>query len=109
LATQATDEKVLSNFYKKTRPFGFWSKIRAQFSDEFISKINSENRRDIFSIFFAVPWQCCLFLMWLMFAMKRFDNFFILLILTVILSVILYLSWFRHLSTEVKEEKEKQV
>lgn len=106
LATEPTDEKVLLNFYKKTRPFGFWSKIRARFSAEYISKINSENRRDIFSIFFAVPWQCCLFLMWLMLAMKRFDNFAILLAITLTLSVILYFSWFRHLSTEVREEKE---
>lgn len=106
LATEPTDEKVLINFYKKTRPFGFWSKIRARFSAEYISKINSENRRDIFSIFFAVPWQCCLFLMWLMLAMKRFDNFAILLTITLTLSVILYFSWFRHLSTEVREEKE---
>ena len=107
LATEPTDEKVLLNFYKKTRPFGFWSKIRNKFSTEFIIKINSENRRDIFSIFFAVPWQCCLFLMWLMLAMKRFDNFLILLILTIILSIVLYISWFRHLSTEVREEKEE--
>jgi len=106
LLTEPTDEKVLLNFYRKTRPFGFWSKIRAKFSGEFISKINSENKRDIFSIFFAVPWQCSLFLMWLMLAMKRFDNFVVLLIITVVLSVILYFSWFRHLSTEVKEEPE---
>jgi len=106
LLTEPTDEKVLLNFYRKTRPFGFWSKIRAKFSGEFISKINSENKRDIFSIFFAVPWQCSLFLMWLMLAMKRFDNFVVLLIITIVLSVILYFSWFRHLSTEVKEEPE---
>jgi len=104
LLTEPTDEKVLVNFYKKTRPFGFWKNIRSKFSADFIGKINRENKRDIFSIFFAVPWQCCLFLMWLMLSMKRFDNFLILLTMTVVLSIILYLSWFRHLSTEVNIE-----
>ena len=104
LLTKPTDKKVLSNFYKITRPFGFWTPIREKFSENFLSKVNAENRRDIFSIFFAVPWQICLFLMWMMFVMKRWDNFVVMLIFMVILSVILYFSWFRHLSTEVKIE-----
>lgn len=107
LLTKPTDEKVLSNFYKITRPFGFWTPIREKFSEKFLSKVDAENRRDIFSIFFAVPWQICLFLMWMMFVMKRWDNFVAMLIFTVILSVILYFSWFRHLSTEVTEKAEK--
>jgi len=107
LLTKPTDEKVLSNFYKVTRPFGFWTPIREKFSEKFLSKVNAENRRDIFSIFFAVPWQICLFLMWMMFVMKRWDNFVVMLIFTAILSVILYFSWFRHLSTEVTEKAEK--
>jgi Na+/proline symporter len=107
LLTKPTDEKVLSNFYKITRPFGFWKPIREKFSEKFLSKVDAENHRDIFSIFFAVPWQICLFLMWMMFVMKRWDNFVVMLIFTVILSVILYFSWFRHLSTEVTEKAEK--
>jgi Na+/proline symporter len=107
LLTKPTDEKVLSNFYKITRPFGFWTPIREKFSEKFLSKVDAENHRDIFSIFFAVPWQICLFLMWMMFVMKRWDNFVVMLIFTVILSVILYFSWFRHLSTEVTEKAEK--
>ena len=107
LLTEPTDEKVLSNFYKITRPFGFWTPIRKKFTEKFLSKVNAENRRDIFSIFFAVPWQICLFLMWLMFVMKRWDNFVVMLIFTVILSVILYFSWFRHLSMEVTEKAEE--
>lgn len=108
LLTEPTDEKVLRNFYRITRPFGFWSQIRAHFSDNFLNKIKQENRRDIFSIFFAVPWQCSLFLMWLMLAMKRFDNFIVLLVITALLSIVLYFSWFRHLSTEVKEDSETE-
>ncbi len=98
LMTKPTDKEVLKNFYKQTRPFGIWSEIRREFPDKFIAAARRENRRDIFSIFFAVPWQISLFLMWMMLIMKRWDNFIITLILTAVLSVILYFSWFRHLS-----------
>ncbi len=104
LLTSPTDEKVLLNFYKVTRPFGAWGPIRNKFSQRFVGEIKRENRRDIFSIFFAVPWQVCLFLMWMLLIMKRWDSFFVLLLVTIILSIILYFSWFRHLSTEVKAE-----
>jgi len=101
LVTQPTPKKILVDFYKNTRPFGFWNPIRKRFSSTFLNDVKQENRRDIFSIFMAVPWQICLFLTWMMLVMKRWDNFIVLLIVTIILSVILYFSWFRHLSTEV--------
>jgi len=103
LMTKPTEKKVLKNFYEKTRPFGMWEDVRKEFPKEFIADAKKENRRDIFSIFFAVPWQICLFLMWMMLIMKRWDNFVITLILTIILTTILYFSWFRHLS--VKDKK----
>ena len=102
--TKPTDAAVLRHFYRVTRPFGFWGCIRSQFSAKFMAQVNLENRRDIFSTFIAVPWQICLFLMWMVLVMKRFDTFLVLLGIVVILSVVLYYSWFRHLSTEVKED-----
>ena len=107
LLTKPTDEKVLTEFYKRTRPFGFWHHIREKFSSKFQDEVARENRRDIFSLIIAVPWQLCLFMMWMMLVMKRWDLFFPLLIITVILSTILYFSWYRHLSTEVDTSQEK--
>jgi len=101
LLTEPTDEKVLDNFYRVTRPFGFWGPIRDKLPEKLRYQINRENRRDIISIFFAVPWQVCLFLMWMVLSMKRFDTFLGLLLIVVALSVILYFTWFRHLATEV--------
>ncbi|MEJ2759239.1 MAG: hypothetical protein P8046_12225, partial [Anaerolineales bacterium] len=39
-----------------TRPFGFWGPIRAKISPAKMEAINNENKRDILSTFFAVPW-----------------------------------------------------
>ena len=38
--TKPTDDEVLFNFYKITRPFGFWNKVRNQLSSDVLSKIN---------------------------------------------------------------------
>ncbi|MBJ12617.1 MAG: sodium:solute symporter [Candidatus Marinimicrobia bacterium] len=100
--TSPTDDEVLFNFYKVTRPFGFWNKIRKKISPDIIKKINNENKRDIIATFFAVPWQVVLFLCSMMIVLKQWNNFFSLLIILVVLSAGLYWFWFRHLSKEVK-------
>jgi hypothetical protein len=92
----------LFEFYKRTRPFGFWGPIRKKLGTEVIEKINKENRRDILSTFFAVPWQVVLFLTGMAFILKSWTQFGVLSIILVILSVGLYFNWFRHLSTEVE-------
>ena len=100
--TQPTDNAVLLNFYKITRPFGFWHNIRNKLPIESLSKIHDENRRDIIATFFAVPWQVVLFLTGMMIVLKQWDNVLNLSTLLVLLSLGLYWFWFRHLSKEVE-------
>jgi hypothetical protein len=100
-ATPPTNDDVLFNFYRTTRPFGFWRHIRGRLSDEVIQSINKENRRDLFSIFLAIPWQLILFLSWMMILVRAWDQLTVLLILLVVISVILYFSWYRHLRKNV--------
>jgi SSS family solute:Na+ symporter len=101
-AAKPTDEKVLLEFYKRTRPFGFWGPVRRRIAPETMAQINKENRRDILSTFFAVPWQIVLFLTGMTFIMKRWDQFVWIVGALIVLSVALYFNWFRHLSKEVK-------
>ena len=105
-ATKPTDDNVLFEFYKTTRPFGFWKRIRNKFPEELLKRIDAENRRDKRSIWLAVPWQLVLFLMWITLIMKQWIYFFDLLAVLIVLSVSLYFMWFRHLSKEVKIEAE---
>jgi len=104
LLTEQTNKETLVNFYKTTRPFGFWKPIKSLLPDEKKTQINSENRRDIITICFALPWQIVLFLTGMTVILKRFDLFFYLLIILIFLSVGLYYFWFRHLSDEVRVE-----
>ena len=103
--TPPTEKQVLDEFYKTTRPFGFWNPIRKQLSPAVMAKVNTENRRDIISTFFAVPWQVVLFLTMMMIVMKNWNTLFVLLGILAVLSIGLYLNWFRYLSTEVKVEE----
>ena len=102
LLTKPTEKTVLVNFYKITRPFGFWNQVRSNLDTSIVAKINQENRRDIIAIFFAVPWQVVLFLTGMMIVLKQWTNFISLFGILIILSFGLYWFWFRHLSKEVK-------
>ena len=100
--TKPTEKTILVNFYKITRPFGFWNQVRSNLETSIVAKINQENRRDIIAIFFAVPWQIVLFLTGMMIVLKQWTNFISLFGILIILSFGLYWFWFRHLSKEVK-------
>lgn len=103
--TEPTAREVLHDFFLTTRPFGFWKPVRDRIAPNTLDAINTENRRDLQAIFLAVPWQIVLFLTWMTIMMKRWDEFVILLILLISLSVGLYFKWYRHLSTEVNVQE----
>lgn len=102
--TEPTPKHVLLNFYKKTRPFGFWKPIASEMPENDMTAIKKENKRDIIAIILAIPWQLCLFLFSMTIIMKRWDY---LIVLTVVLGALtygLYHFWYKHLSTEVNPE-----
>jgi len=102
LLTSPTDEKTLLNFYKITRPFGSWKRFKSQMSTEQQLGIDSENKRDIISTIMAVPWQVVFFMFMLSLIFKTWLNVSVLGVLLVVLTIGLYYTWYRHLSTEVK-------
>lgn len=104
LLTEQTNKDTLINFYKTTRPFGFWKPIKSELPEEKKTQINAENKRDIIAICFALPWQIVLFLTGMTIILKRFDLFGYLFAILIVLSIGLYYFWFRHLSTEVRVE-----
>ncbi|NEP81171.1 MAG: sodium:solute symporter [Okeania sp. SIO3B3] len=95
--TPATNLETIDNFYRVTRPFGFWEVVRKQLPTNIQAKIQAENQRDIMATLIAIPWQLVLFLMGMMLMMKQWDNFGILLLIFILLSIGLYFTWFRYL------------
>ncbi len=102
LLTPATNSAVLENFYRVTRPFGFWKPQRLALSASEKVIIDAENKRDFIATLFAVPWQLSLFLVGMTLVMKSWLNFGVLAIVVTALSFGLYHFWFRHLKDETK-------
>ncbi|HDP98402.1 MAG TPA: sodium:solute symporter [bacterium] len=105
LVTEPTKDSVLKEFFKTTRPFGFWAHIKRSIPAHILERVNKENRRDIIATCFAVPWQIVLFLTMMMIVMQRWDNFQWLIVILVVLSFGLYHFWYKHLSTEVNVDE----
>ncbi|MBU0528533.1 sodium:solute symporter [bacterium] len=101
LITAPIDEKTLTKFYNKTRPFGSWTRFKNKLTKDDIIAIDKENKRDIFSTFIAVPWQIVFFLFMMSIMFKNWTSVTILGIILLTLTTILYFSWYKHLSTEV--------
>ncbi|MCA1801431.1 MAG: hypothetical protein LC662_03120 [Rhodothermaceae bacterium] len=71
----ATDDENLKLFYAKTRPFGFWGRIRNNIPEIDMNAVNEENRRDIFSTFVAVPWMLFMGITPMLFVTKQWHYF----------------------------------
>ncbi len=99
-----TDMETLENFYKKTRPFGFWKPVTDKLNTNTMQAIRTENNRDRIATAIAVPWQLSFFLVGMAFIFQRWDQVGMLLGAFILLSIGLYHFWYKHLSTEVKVE-----
>jgi SSS family solute:Na+ symporter len=104
MLTAPTDKDVLRKFYFKTKPFGFWGQIHDELPSQDQLEIKKESKRDIVGILLAVPWQMALFMTGILFVMRRWDHFSIALSLSVVLTVGLYFTWYKHLADTTTEK-----
>ena len=97
LATSQTPRPVLENFYRLTRPFGWWKPMRQLLSPEEQSATDRENFWDVLSVPIAMTAQVTLFLLPMQLLVKNFTAFFWTLPVFLICSTALYFTWFRRL------------
>lgn len=98
LLTPPTEMDTLVNFYRKTRPFGFWKPVKAIVAPEEVASIRTENRKDLIATPFAMGWQMSLFIMMMVLPTKQWTQFGVAFLVFVFFSAGLYLTWFRNLS-----------
>ncbi|WP_226996481.1 sodium:solute symporter family protein [Thalassotalea crassostreae] len=78
LSTPPVDSKVLINFYKKTRPWGFWKPIKdLVLEQEPTFKVNTNFYRDMFNVVLGIIFQTCLVLMAIQLVVKQFSMIWI--------------------------------
>ncbi|MBI1292862.1 sodium:solute symporter [bacterium] len=100
MMTPPVDPAVVENFYRKTRPFGFWGPVARTLNPEERSSIRKGNLMEILSGIFALPWQLTLFLLPMAIILKSWGQAGALLAVLAVLTVLLYFVWYRNLSKE---------
>jgi len=57
-----TDEEVLADFYLKTRPFGFWGRMKETLPVKEREMVAQEHRNDLLALPFTLLWQVSMFM-----------------------------------------------
>jgi Na+/proline symporter len=100
LVTQPTDRKVLENFYRTTRPFGFWGPLRNTLSPEKLEATDKENRNDLIALPFTLLWQVTMLLMPMQIIIQEYRDFAFTFPIFLISLFMLYKYWYKNLPPE---------
>lgn len=95
LAAPPTPRPVLQNFYRTTRPFGFWGPLRDEITGKARVAMDRENRNDIIAVPFALLWQVTLFLLPMQLVTKTYTAFWSTLPLFLVGAAGMYFFWWR--------------
>ena len=95
--THPTEHDILVNFYKTTRPFGFWKPLQGVLSENEKAKMKKEHRNDLLAVPFVTTWLVTMFLMPMQLIIRQYGAFFITFSLFIVSVVFMYIFWFRNL------------
>ena len=98
--TRPPNMDELVDFYKKTRPFGFWGPVRdeiAKTQPEIVAEAKTEGTRDLCLLPVAALWHFSLFTIWPCLIFKQWDIVLYAGISIVVTSFILYHIWYKNL------------
>lgn len=110
LITEPTDTETLKDFYKKVQPAGLWKSVSAQVKSENPGfKKQTTFARDAFNTLVAAVGITSLYVAMLYIVLHRLNIGFTLLAMTVLSTIILFFTWYKHLpppSVSVSEDQE---
>ncbi|MFI4912359.1 MAG: sodium:solute symporter [Sedimentisphaeraceae bacterium JB056] len=95
--TKPTDDNIVNNFYKTTKPFGFWGKYKNILSSETRAVMDKEHKNDILALPFTVLWQVTLFMLPMLFIIRNYTALVITLIICLLSLLGVYYFWYRKL------------
>ena len=98
--TKPTDRAVLENFYKITRPFGFWNPLLHILPDDVRVKMKREHFYDLLALPFTGVWLVTMFLMPMQLVIRQFKSFYITFALFIVCVFGMYFFWYKNLPTD---------
>jgi hypothetical protein len=111
LLTKPVDERVLKNFYRNVRPWGFWKPVHAKVVAEDPSiRLNTDAGRDLLNCLVGIPWQLTLITIPLYVIFRDVRGTVISLVVLISASIFLKKFWYDRLEVgetgeQVKEER----
>ncbi len=92
------DEAVLKNFYKKTRPWGFWKPIREKvMAEDPTFQPNRDLGRDLFNVLTGMAWQTCLTVLPVYLILHDYTNLGITVLVLAVTTWLLKRYWYDRL------------
>jgi Na+/proline symporter len=102
LLSEPTDRATLARFYDQVRPAGFWGPIAAASAQAETAR--RDFRRDIGNVAIGIPWIIAMWLLPVFVVLHRFEAAGVAASIVVILTVILYKTWYMPLVAEHEGE-----
>ncbi len=95
--TRPADRETLTQFYRTTRPFGFWGHLHAELPADERAALRREHRNDILSCAIILVWQVLLFMIPMQILTRNFGAVAITGPVFVAACVAIYFVWYRNL------------
>lgn len=98
MATKPEDMSTLKQFYKQTRPWGFWNPIKGEILKEDPNfQGNKDFKRDAFNVVIGIIWQMSMIVIPLYLLTKNTEETIIAVVIFIATSVILKKTWYNNL------------
>ncbi|MEM6803241.1 MAG: sodium:solute symporter, partial [Bacteroidota bacterium] len=98
--------EVLTNFYKQSRPWGFWKPVIEEIRREYPDFVpNQDFRRDSMNVLIGIVWQMCLVLMPIYLIIKEYSALMVCLLIFLVGTYLLKIFWYDHLEEGVEKEE----
>ena len=98
--TGPTDRKVLENFYRTTRPFGFWKPLIGILDPEVRVTMLKEHRNDMLALPFTLAWQIALFMLPMQLIVRSYRAAVVTSVIFIVGLIGMYVFWYRNLPEE---------
>jgi Na+/proline symporter len=96
--TKPEDEEVLKDFYRRVRPWGFWSPILAKVrAEDPAFERNKDFWLDMFNIVVGITWQVSLVALPIYVVIQKFRSAAITAAIIAVTSIVLKFTWYNHL------------
>jgi len=96
--TKPEDDEVLKDFYRRVRPWGFWSPILAKVrAEDPAFERNKDFWRDMFNIVIGITWQVSLVALPMYIVIQKVRSAAITAAIIAVTSVVLKFTWYDHL------------